>query len=238
MEQLALISDIHGNLPALEAVLEDIKNRDINKIICLGDVIGKGPNNSEVLDICREYCETILKGNWEEYVGSEYPKESAIWVQKQIGQERLEYIRGMKMKKEIFISGNLLRLFHAHPNGFDRVFMHGSLEEKRTLFIDLDTGISSDMSGYADIHKPYMQMIDGKMLFNVGSVGNSLDIPLSSYVVLKGEFSKNKAGFSIDFVRVPYDIKRAVEDAYKANDLPCLNDYIAEITTCRYNRKK
>lgn len=239
MEQLALISDIHGNLPALKAVLNDIDNRNIKRILCLGDVVGKGPNNPEVLDICRKKCEIILRGNWEEYVASYNPKESAIWVQQQLGEERVKYIRSTQMIKEMWISGKFLRLFHAHPTGFKRVFTHGTLEDKKTLFIDPKTNRISDMAGYADIHRPYMQMIENRMLFNIGSVGNPLDMPLSSYVVLTGEFdSKQLAGYSIDFIRVSYDIKRAVKDAYSVKNLPSLDDYIKEITICEYNRKK
>lgn len=242
MEQLALISDIHGNLPALEAVLKDIKDRCINKIICLGDTIGKGPSNKETLDMCIQNCEIILKGNWEEYASKENPKESAIWVQNQIGKKRLEYIRNTKMNTEFWFSGKLLRLFHASPNNFNRVFSSGSIEQKKELFIDYNTGISSDIAGYADIHRPYMQTIENKLLFNIGSVGNSLDMPLASYVILKGKINDKKlSSHSIEFVRVPYDIEQAVKDAYKAYELegmPELENYIEEITTCKYNRKK
>lgn len=239
MEQLALIADIHGNLPALKAVLKDIECRNIKRILCLGDVIGKGPSNPEVLDICIDLCEFILRGNWEEYVASYNPQESAIWVQQQIGKSRLEYIRNTKLSKEMWFSGKFLRLFHAHPNGFTRVFMHSSIEEKKQLFLDSENGIVSDIAGYADIHRPYMQIIDGKTLFNTGSVGNPLDIPMASYAILSGYTGiKDEAEYSVNFVRLPYDIQKAISDAYAAKDMPCLEDYIGEITECRYNRKK
>lgn len=64
MDQIALISDIHGNLPALELVLADIRARGIEQIYCLGDLVGKGPNPSEVVDICQEVCTGIVQGNW------------------------------------------------------------------------------------------------------------------------------------------------------------------------------
>jgi len=237
MEQLALISDIHGNLPALKAVLEDIKNRDIKRIICLGDVIGKGPSNCETLDICRDCCEVILKGNWEEYVSLYEPKDSAIWVQQQIGKERLNYIRNMPMIKQIWISGKFVRLFHSHPCGFKRIFVHSSIEEKRTLFVN-DKGEYSDIAIYADIHRPYMQTIDNRTVLNTGSVGNPLDMPLASYIIISGDFdSKQLSSYSINFIRLPYEIDKAVEDAYKADGMPCLEDYINEITKCIYNRK-
>lgn len=236
MEQIALISDIHGNLPALKAVLDDIKDKGIKRILCLGDVIGKGPSNCEVLDICRDCCEIILKGNWEEYVSLYEPKESAIWVQKQIGKERLNYIRNMEMTKEMWVSGKFMRLFHSHPCGFKRVFAHSSVEEKRTLFVD-DRGKYSDIAVYADIHRPYMQTIDNRVLFNTGSVGNPLDIPECSYVIMYGNFNSQKpSSYSINFIRLPYNIDKAVEDAYNT-DMPDLEDYINEITKCIYNRK-
>lgn len=237
MEQIALISDIHGNLPALKAVLDDIKDKGIKRILCLGDVIGKGPSNCEVLDICRDCCEIILKGNWEEYVSLYEPKESAIWVQEQIGKERLNYIRNMEMTKEMWVSGKFMRLFHSHPCGFKRVFAHSSVEEKRTLFVD-DRGKYSDIAVYADIHRPYMQTIDNRVLFNTGSVGNPLDIPECSYVIMYGNFNSQKpSSYSINFIRLPYDINKAVEDAYSTRNMPDLEDYVNEITKCIYNRR-
>ena len=62
MDSVALISDLHGNLPALEAVLHDIKRRNISRIFCLGDLVGKGPHSEKVVDICREVCEVTVQG--------------------------------------------------------------------------------------------------------------------------------------------------------------------------------
>ena len=62
-EQLAIISDIHGNLDALEVVLEDIASKGITRICCLGDIIGYGPNPCECLDLVMEKCEFSLMGN-------------------------------------------------------------------------------------------------------------------------------------------------------------------------------
>lgn len=239
MEQIALIGDIHGNLPALEAVLEDIEKRNIKRIMCLGDVIGKGPSNVEVLDICREKCEFILKGNWEHYVGSYTPKWSAIWVQGQLGYERVEYIRKLKMSYEFWISGNFTRMFHASPNSFNRVFSNAGIEEKKSLFLDTDNGVLSDIAIYADIHRPYIQTIEGRILINTGSVGNPLDMPLCSYIIIKGEVgSRQKSNFSFELVRLPYDVQRAVKDAMNMEGFPELTEYVEELTECKYNRKK
>ena len=68
LERIALISDVHGNLTALEAVLEDIDARGITRIFNLGDYVGKGPRGREVVDLCRERCEVNLLGNWDDFL--------------------------------------------------------------------------------------------------------------------------------------------------------------------------
>jgi protein phosphatase len=70
MERIAVISDIHANLVALEAVLEDIKRRKIDKIFCLGDIVMKGASPCEVVDIIRKKCEIVVKGNCDELVAN------------------------------------------------------------------------------------------------------------------------------------------------------------------------
>ena len=63
MDKIAIISDVHGNITALNAVLNDIKNRNINKIICLGDSILKCTHPDLVIDKLREVCDVVLMGN-------------------------------------------------------------------------------------------------------------------------------------------------------------------------------
>jgi len=58
MERIALISDVHGNTIALETVLSDIRRRGIERVFCLGDLVGKGPDPDLAVDICRNACES------------------------------------------------------------------------------------------------------------------------------------------------------------------------------------
>ena len=68
LDRIALISDVHGNLTALEAVLADIDARGITRIFNLGDYVGKGPRGREVVDLCRERCEVNILGNWDDFL--------------------------------------------------------------------------------------------------------------------------------------------------------------------------
>lgn len=66
----AIISDIHANRPALEAVLEDIDRRNIQKVICLGDIIGYGPDPLDCWHLVRERCSIIIRGNHDQALGA------------------------------------------------------------------------------------------------------------------------------------------------------------------------
>src|SRR5262245_65124320 len=79
MDAIALISDLHGNIPALEAVLHDIKRRNISRIFCLGDLVGKGPHSEKVVDICQEVCEVTIQGNWDGYITHDTENATLRW---------------------------------------------------------------------------------------------------------------------------------------------------------------
>jgi len=62
MERVAVISDIHGNLTALDAVLAHIRANQISAIVCLGDLVGKGPRSQQAVEICQQRCSAIVRG--------------------------------------------------------------------------------------------------------------------------------------------------------------------------------
>ncbi len=84
MDKIAVISDIHGNIQALESVLNDIKLRGIERIICLGDLVGKGPHSSEAIEIIRKECEVVVMGNWDDFITKPTEFEALKWHQKTI----------------------------------------------------------------------------------------------------------------------------------------------------------
>ena len=81
MDKIAVISDIHGNIQALESVLNDIKLRGIERIICLGDLVGKGPHSSEAIEIIRKECEVVVMGNWDDFITKPTEFEALKWHQ-------------------------------------------------------------------------------------------------------------------------------------------------------------
>jgi len=248
--KIALIADIHGNLPALERVMEDIERRKADKIFCLGDMVGKGANSRETMDIRRKNCDVIVRGNWEMGLYEDFLNyrqgmtadlnDRVLWFLDDIGEERLEYFGTLPHSGELYLSGRLVRFFHAHPLDFYRYFPDSPIEKRRELFGYGEEAViqkESDVAIYADIHGAFMQTIDGKILLNTGSVGNPLDMSQASYVVIEGEESREMgASFDIQFVRIPYEIDRAVRLA-KERKVPDLEGYIAELTEAKYFKR-
>lgn len=239
MNRIAIISDVHGNIPAIEAVLQDIRCRKVDEIICLGDLAGKGPCGDEATDIIRANCNIVIKGNWDYFI-TEHKSEMLLWHQYKLGVERLNYLRELPIYCEFYMSGKLIRLCHASPNDlFHRVHMSTDNEERFKLFAPTETlDEESDVVGYGDIHWAYIDNLRGKIIFNSGSIGNPLDIPQASYAIIEGEYStKEIHPLMISLVRVPYDIELAVSQALES-DMPDKQEYINELRTAIYRGSK
>lgn len=251
MDRIAIMADVHGNLPALDAVLGDIERRGVKRIICLGDIIGKGPNPGLAVDRVREVCEIVLRGNWEE--GMLHPPEEVSsdfartisWLEQKLGHGRMDYLDSLPYCAEFVLSGKQVRLFHSSAKGiFHRVHPGHPLEERLAMFEDTEltgqckSSRTPDVVGYADIHSAYVQHFLGKTLFNTGSVGNPLEIAQASYAILEGEYgSSEPASFGLQLVRIPYDIELAVRQAEAEQGMPGLAEYVSELRTARYARK-
>jgi protein phosphatase len=235
MDQIAIISDIHGNLPALEATLADIRQRDIQLIYCLGDLVGKGPESAKVVDLCREVCQAVVKGNWDAEMHQPTTNHTRLWHQTQLGRARLDYLRHLPNIINFQMSGKRVRLFHASAHSlYQRVDFWDKREQLRGMFAN--TAFTTyehprpEIVGYGDIHLAFQLPVHDKILFNVGSVGNPLDcIPLACYAIVKGNLhSTSYAPFTIEIVRVAYDIERAIADA-RALNMPKLAEYAFEL---------
>ena len=239
MEQIAVISDIHGNLTALEAVLFDIKERGIEKIICLGDTIAKGTHQEECIKLVKEHCEIVIKGNCDEYFTSEIdltgkPEVELLrrkWIRSKISEETIRYIGTLPFCHEFYLSGRLVRLFHAHPEVIDGFVGNiDTLQRLYELFLPgtySASDLKADVAVYGHIHMPYIQKIYNRVIVNAGSVGNSIDIyrnddkdgdvsntAVANYAILNGVYDSMDRNEKISFelVSVPYDIEKELSE--------------------------
>ena len=250
MDKIALIADIHGNLSALEAVLADIKERGITDIYCLGDVAIKGVHPNEVTDLIRENCEVAVRGNCDHLLYHNCVVPLQQWTVDHMTKENVEYLGNLPFSHEFYLSGHLIRLFHASPVSLKHIFnpLHSNAESDYKNFeiknpIDMFENTAflgktssdpiPDIVGYAHIHSPNIFRFKNKTIFNTGSVGLPIEIDsteedvdsshfstISSYIILEGNLnSKEIAPYSINLIRLPYDIEKEINDL-KKSDIP------------------
>ena len=238
--KIAIRSDVHGNLEALRTTLEDIKKRDVDKIFCLGDTIMKGVHNSECIRLIKENCDIILRGNTDRHfttdfedisIYPEYEQKRIKWMQEKLSNEEKTFLHQLPFSYEFYMSGSLVRIFHATPEYDDvPVLNHSSIKEKLNMFYPSKNTISQEIADvviYGHIHHPYMDSLYNKTLINVGSIGNPfetirnpekdsncLEITRATYLILEGEYGSKeyKSDISFQLIKVPYDIDKELVD--------------------------
>lgn len=243
-DRIAVISDVHGNVTALRAVLADIAARGITRIVNLGDVIGKGPRGSEAIQLTREACEVTVRGNWDAFVPRDavHKSRGVQWTRDELSGADLTWLAALPATCEFLISGRRVRLFHASQGSeFVRVWERHTDEEFRGMFTNTeftgtfragqvaDACAVPDVVGYGDIHSAYLKTSEGLTLFNVGATGNHLDAPSAPYVILEGVAgSPEPAPFSVSFTRVAYDIPAEISVARELG-MPGADAYAREL---------
>jgi len=244
--QIAIVSDIHANIEALEVVLADIKRKMIKDIVCLGDIIGYGPNPRECLQALMD-CKVVLMGNHEEavlYYGEDFnPKarEAIDWTRDQLNRPECP-------KEENYDLWNFLGVMEQIVETDEAMFVHASprdptkeyvtpddtrknKEKLRDIFTRFDRvcfighshipGVYTQELRYIDpktIGNEYRLEEGRKALINVGAVGQPRDgDPRASYVTFDGT--------TIRFHRIEYDFKKTAEKIRQVSRLP---DYLAD----------
>lgn len=225
--RIALISDLHSNLPALLALEEDLAHQKPDEIWCLGDLVGKGPSSKETFDWVMANCSLVLGGNWDYGVGrKEFHRDTFYWAQ--LGEERLKTLANLPREKHLMLSGRKIRLIHGRPV---MARLQNIQDNKEGLLPYLEPDF--DMLIYADTHRQGVRTLSGQII-NIGSVGNALGLPLVQYAILEGEPGNAKARLEVRFVTLPYDNQRAADDALQLSGLPDAHAYVQEVLTGQY----
>ena len=207
--RIAVLSDVHGNLTAFDAVLADIDARGITMIVNLGDVAGKGPRGSAAVARTRERCALTVRGNWDDFlpVSAEHHDPAIRWWHEELTADDRTWLSTLPRSHDLQIAGRNLRLFHASATSvYTRVHFHHTDEEFAAMFATTElTGDGPEPAVvlYGDVHDAYVETYRGRTLVNVGSVGNPLDEATAPYVILDDD----RDTFGLQIVRVPYDIE-------------------------------
>jgi len=221
--KLAFLSDIHGNAIALDAVLQDIKEKNVDKIYVLGDICYRGPEPQRSLELVQSLNCDVIKGNADEWVvrgvrKGEVPDQALEmmnrerdWIYSQLNQESIAYLEQLPTELTIEAEGIKIHAFHATPNSLFEIVSPSESDE----------GISdklmvkeANLYIYAHIHKPYIRYINGKCVINIGSVGLPFDgMKKSSYALV--DIQDN--AFQASIVRVPFDTNKVIQQYHEVN---------------------
>jgi predicted phosphodiesterase len=209
--RLAVFSDVHGNLPALNAVLADIDaRRPFDHIIAAGDYCLKGPDPAEALDLVMERAGYVLKGNTDlDIVESgasvadlSRKKQNAIlWARRQLGHERITTLDRLPFDARVVApDGQSLRVVHANPSDLqERIFPGWTAERFTELFGDFE----DDVLVFGHLHIPFERRFGRYLLFDIASAGLPQD---GDRRAAWGEFSWSPDhGWRGTIHRVPYD---------------------------------
>jgi putative phosphoesterase len=236
--RLAFISDIHGNAVALDAVLKDIEQKKVDKIIVLGDISYRGPEPKRALELVQSLHTDVIKGNADEWVvrgikeGEVAESAFAImnkerdWIYEQLDQDSIQYLNNLPTEMKLQAESLKIHAFHATPFSlFDVVQPFESDEALKEKMMKSE----ADLFVYAHIHKPFIRYIEGKCLINIGSVGFPFDgVTKSSYAIV----DVNKGSFQTSIVRVGFDLEKVMKQ-YQDCHYPNADQMIKVIQNAR-----
>lgn len=225
--RIALISDIHGNLVSLDAVLADIEKEKVDQIVCLGDVATLGPQPREVLQRVREVGCPCIVGNHDQfllepailrdYMDAPWFAESVAWCVEQLEETDFQFLRTFQPLLEISLD-----------NTHNLLCFHGSPKSNTDIILAMTppTNVDELLGGYkatvmvgGHTHMQMMRQHKGIMLVNAGSVGMPFEqalfvhapryLPWAEYAIVN--FVRGVV--SVDLRRVPVDVEQVRQTA-------------------------
>lgn len=210
---IGLISDIHANLPALEAVLDDMP--PVDDIHCAGDVVGYNPWPATCLETVREECSLVVQGNHdrtvetpERYSANRMAMAGLEHAKSELDEEQLEYLAGLPPRTEF--DDGAYKLVHSHPDP-EKLGSYVRPAQFTRMRPHLD---DHDGLVLGHTHVQHAVTVDDRLVVNPGSVGQPRDgDPEAAYAVLDTD------GNDVDLHRVRYDIDRVI-DAVEEAGLP------------------
>ena len=232
----AVFSDVHGNLPAFEAILADIERRDIRGTLCLGDLVGYGPSPNEVASLVRDSGIPTLMGNYDHGIGFETGDCGCVYKtdeQRAEGAVSLEWTQGVVTPEVKAYLRTLEDHFVLQTPSGDILAVHGSPRRiNEYLFEDRPASAMERMAReypypailFGHTHLPYARQVGETNFVNVGSAGRPKDGDWRVCYAIVDPARLGDGEAFVEFVRVPYDYERLL--AYMATT-PLITSFAA-----------
>lgn len=240
MKRIALISDIHGNAVALEAVLDDLAGRRVDELVCLGDVGAGGPQPREVLARLSELGCPVVMGNADSWLLEGLAREpkrheddvdrlAAIvaWARAQLSTSDRAFLRGFTPALELELEGGSLLCFHGSPrSASERILAETPHTELKAML----AGHPASIYAGGHTHLQLLRRLPEALYLNPGSVGLPLATgepalwppPFADYALVEVEVGAT----SVELRRVAVDAK-AAERAAAESGMPHAHQWAA-----------
>ena len=210
MRRLAVISDVHGNLEALEAVLGRIGGEEV---VCLGDLVDYGAEPNEVVAKVADAGARAVLGNHDSAaltgdVSLFNPKAamSSIWTRARLTKESRRYLEALP--EELRLKVEEVELYFTHGSPDDHLWEYLDPRTDSDLFGHFLDRLQVDGIGVGHTHLPFVWKEGARVVFNPGSVGQPRDgDPRASYALVEVEGH----GIDVETVRVEYDVGAAAK---------------------------
>jgi predicted phosphodiesterase len=230
----ALISDIHGNLLALEAVLRALEEESVDQIIFLGDAYSTGPSPHETLERMKKSSfKSCIVGNHDAITGRparmfidndiKILDEIDDWCSKQLTGSDREYLSSFKPIIETPIgNGRILLAFHGSPRSNREWLFSNASDQKLEEAL---SGFKADVMAFGHTHIQMLRQFGNTILINPGSVGLPFQAASSfgkAQIAPRADFAildSSDSGVSLDFKRIPLDSEK-VKQNYLSSDMP------------------
>lgn len=213
--RIALIADIHSNLPALEAVLNAIKKEGIDMVLNAGDIVGYGPFPDQVVDAIMRTHMVSIRGNHDNAVligdyswFNSYAAAAARWTAEVMSRSNIDYLGTLRREESLQVGGRTIGLFHGSPQDPDEYIIEESRAEEVLRSDHHDVVICGHT------HRPMEVWLGGRLFFNPGAVGQPRDgNPAASFGIIDLE------SMEVRTIRIEYDIP-AVQKEMLRKGLP------------------
>jgi putative phosphoesterase len=225
-ERVAVITDIHGNLPALQAVLTRIDELGIDTVYCGGDLVGYGPHPNEVCALMQERAIPTIYGNYdyaiardEEDCGCAYVtahdrelgQRSVDWTLAHTGRPAKDYMRALPFDLRFALGGRRVRLVHGSPRKVNEYLFE---DKPQRTFERIAALADCDVLVFGHTHKPWIHTYGDVLFVNCGSVGKPKDGDARAAFALLEPGSQGGVAASIE--RVSYDAQAVAREVAAA----------------------
>jgi putative phosphoesterase len=225
MSAVAIITDIHGNLPALEAALARIDELGIDSVYCGGDLVGYGPWPNEVCGLIEQRAIPTVYGNYDHAIarndvdcGCAYrdPQDRALgersiaWTLEHTDRRSKDFMRDLPFDLRFEVAGKRVRLVHGSPRKVNEYLFE---DKPARTFERIAAGADCEVLVFGHTHQPWIHEYGGVLLVNCGSVGKPKDgDPRGAFAVLESE----RNGVSPRIERVRYNAEYVAREVAAA----------------------